>query len=506
MDRLSHRERLLSMKFSTVEACFSTPMLNITLPTFPFVLAFAVQGLQWQSWAIGLMAALPHICNCLQPLALAGLSRRLSIYRLLAWMFVFGSLPWIAGPFYPHLGNSLNLVFTLGLIVATLASSIATVAWSSAISEVVPERLAGRYFARRNLIYGAWSLVVMLVVGQIAERGHNTLTVFGWIFLFAGLFRMTGLFFLNRMTFPDSVRQKQSRAIAPADLLSVLRNRNYLWLCLFIGFWGLLLNAAMPFYTVFLVDKLGFGIGGVVQLTTISSLGGLLTLKAWGWLCERYGNRPVLQISALVWALTALLMWAGARPGWTLHLWAGYFIVGAMTAGLQLAQFNLMVQLAPSALRPAYVAVFLALTSFLTAIGPISGGFLLKALPLQLGTVLGLPIFSYHLLFVLSALGSVLLTQMARRIHEPTEQPLDRVWREMRKMRAFNPMLSILSVGELMLTPRGLVALGHSSLRSVRRQVRGLEEAGEELLRGGQEAGAALFTHDKPQKPGSGPR
>src|SRR5581483_10138646 len=70
MDRLRHRDRLLSLKYSTIEACFSVPMLNITLPSFPFVLAFAVQGLGWSTGAIGLMAALPHVCNCLQPLLL----------------------------------------------------------------------------------------------------------------------------------------------------------------------------------------------------------------------------------------------------------------------------------------------------------------------------------------------------------------------------------------------------------------------------------------------------
>src|SRR5215467_11268953 len=95
MARLRHRDRLLSLKYSTIEACFSVPMLNITLPSFPFVLAFAVQGLGWKAAAIGLMAALPHICNCFQPLLLAILSRRLSSYGLLLLTFSLGALPWM---------------------------------------------------------------------------------------------------------------------------------------------------------------------------------------------------------------------------------------------------------------------------------------------------------------------------------------------------------------------------------------------------------------------------
>jgi hypothetical protein len=48
-------------------------------------------------------------------------------------------------------------------------------------------------------------------------------------------------------------------------------------------------------------------------------------------------------------------------------------------------------------------------------------------------------------------------------------------------------MLSVLSVGELLLTPRGLVALGRRSFRSVRQQVKAIEDVGEELATGGKE-------------------
>src|SRR5436190_1506076 len=487
MDRLRHRDRLLSLKYSTIEACFSVPMLNLTLPSFPFVLAFAVKGLGWQAGTVGLMAALPHVCNCLQPLLLAVLSRFFSNYGVLLLTFALGGVPWLAAASLPWLGAARDNVFTSILLIATCASSVASVAWSSAISELVPERLGGRYFARRNLIFGAWTLLAVMMAGQIAQWQGNSIRIFGAIFGVAGLSRLVGLFFLTRMRFPPVVREKRSRAIAAADLLAVLRNRNYLWLCAFIGLWGLILNAAMPFYTVFLVERLNFGVGSVVKLTTVASLGGLVTLKSWGRLCERFGNRPVLQVCAVIWGMTALVMWSLARPGWTWHLYIGYFIVGAMTAGFQLMQFNLMVRLAPAQLRPAYVALFMGLSSLLTAFGPVMGGQALKYLPGEVGHLFGHPIFSFHVLFVLSGFGCVLVTNLVQRVRETAEQPVLEVWREMRTMRTFNPMLSVLAAGELMLTPRGLFALGQQSLRTVRQQVKALEEVGEELVHGGRE-------------------
>jgi MFS family permease len=347
--------------------------------------------------------------------------------------------------------------------------------------------MAGRYFARRNLIFGVWTLVAVMTAGQIVEWQGDSLAAFASVFCVAGMSRMLGLFFLTRMKFPAAVTERRSRGIAPFDLMSVLRNRNYLWLCAFVGLWGLLLNSAMPFYTVFIVDKLNLGIGTVVKLTTVASLGGLITLKSWGRLSDRFGNRPVLQVLAFIWAITAMAMWGLTRPGWIWHLYIGYFIVGAMTAGFQLTQFNLMLRLAPAALRPAYVAVFLAATSLLTAVGPVLGGELLNLMPNQIGELFGKPVFSFHFLFVMAGFGCMLVTSLIQRVHEPAEQPVINVWREMRMMRAFNPMFSVLSVGELLLTPRGLVALARRSLRTVRRQVKAIENVGEEIVAGGRE-------------------
>jgi hypothetical protein len=487
MDRLRHRDRVLSLKYSTMEACFSVPMLNLTMPNLPFVLAFAVKGLGWKAAAVGLMAALPHLCNCLQPLWLAGLSRRLSTYQLLLLTFSLGALPWGLAAFLPSLGPAREFLFTGMLLVATFANSLASVAWSAAISEVVPERVSGRYFARRNLIFGAWTLLAVMAAGQIVEWNGNSLLAFCCVFCAAGMSRMVGLFFLTRMKYPRAVKEGPSRGITLPDLRLVLRDRNYLWLTAFIGLWGLMLNSAMPFYTVYLVNVLGLGIGTVVKMTTLASLGGLVTLKGWGRLCDRFGNRPVLQVAAVTWAATGMAMWSLAGPGRLWLLFVGYLLVGAATAGFQLTQFNLMVRLAPPALRPAYVAVFLALTSLLTAAGPILGGAALNSLPAELGHLMGQPVLSYHAVFVLAALGCFLVAHLIERVREPAEQPVVNVWREMKTMRTFNPMLSMLSVGELLLTPRGLMALTRKSLRSVRQQVKALEDVGEELVSGGKE-------------------
>src|SRR3954451_216180 len=64
---LRKRELLLSLKYCTIESCFSVPMLTLTLGNMPFLIGFAVKALGWSDSAIGLLAAAPFICLFLQP-------------------------------------------------------------------------------------------------------------------------------------------------------------------------------------------------------------------------------------------------------------------------------------------------------------------------------------------------------------------------------------------------------------------------------------------------------
>jgi len=484
MNRLRHRELLLSLKYSTIEASFSVPMLNLTMPSFPFVIAFAVIALGWGPGAVGLMAALPHLCNLVQPPLVTWLRRRMSLFQIMSLGFVLSSLPWGLVAVLPWLDEAArSLAFALILSVATLANSVAGVAWSAAIAELVPARVSGKYFGRRNLIFGFWTLLTVIVASKVADLGKNSLNTFAALFAVAGLARMSGFFFLTRMKFPASVMQREANPPDLAEIRQPLRDGNYLKLVAFIGLWGFLLNLGQPFYTVFLVDGLQRPVGELGLLTALAGVGGLFTLRAWGLLCDRFGSKPVLYVCALAWSLVALVSWGLAGERWFWHLAATYLVVGATTAGFQLCQFNLMLKLAPATKAP-YVAVFVALTSGLTACAPVLGGLLLRLLPDDLGTFLGQRIRDYHVLFTGSMIAALLSTHLLEFVREEAALPADVVWRSMRRMRAFNPLLTATTAAQMMFTPRGMLSLASRSVRQFRRHARVIGAVGGELVEG----------------------
>jgi MFS family permease len=230
--------------------------------------------------------------------------------------------------------------------------------------------------------------------------------------------------------------------------------------------WGFFLNLGQPFYTVYVLKELPFSMGGMTVLITLTSLGGLASLRAWGALSDRFGNKPVLITCALLWSSSALGLWFLAGPARYAHLYANYFITGFMTAGFQLCQFNLMIKLVPAEGKSRYISVFFAFTSFVTALGPLAGGRLLAWLPRQLGVFLGQPLLSYHLLFAGSLLLCLVSVNLLQGLREPAERPWRDLVRVMGQMREFNPVLGLASLAQYVFTPRGLSRLARRSVRS----------------------------------------
>jgi MFS family permease len=288
-----------------------------------------------------------------------------------------------------------------------------------------------------------------------------------------------------------------------AEYLSVLRNRDYLWLVLFIGLWGFALNLGMPFYSVYVLRDLHFSMHDLTVLTTLTSLGGLLSLPTWGILADRFGNKPVLMACAFLWVVVALLAWALAGPDRYAHLFVNYFIVGATTAGFQLCQFNLMVKMIPTRSKAPFISIFLAGTSLLTALGPILGGRILMTLADELGSWLGQPIWRVPVVFLVSLLLCAITIHLLEQMREPAERPLRELVRVMRTMREFNPVLGLVSVIEVIFTPRRLTRFAEESLRTLRRQTADLTDVGEELVGHGWRVIKQPFSRDepKPDKP-----
>lgn len=489
MTPLRKRELLISLKHCTIESCFSVPMLNLTLGNFPFVIGFAVKALGWGDAGVGLLAAMPFLCLFLQLPVTLLLQRHLSLRGIMVLTLVLNALPWTLVAFFPWFGAHRDWIFACISFVSTLANAICGVAWSASMSELVPLGIRGQFFGRRNMLFGFWTLVVVLAAGYTVDHYGNSLTVFGVIYSAAAAARMIGLYFLARMRFPSGVTELRPQSSPMGTFTAVFRDKNFVRLLLFTGLFGLCLYLGNPFYSVYVLTELPMTLGDLTVLTTLSTFGGLISLQAWGRLSDRFGNKPVMITSALIWLLVAAVSWLFSSPNHHGHLYANYFVTGFMMAGFQqLGQFNLMIKMVPPENKAHYISVYFSFTNMLVALGPLLGGFILHSLPSDAGNLFGQPLTRYHVLFVGSLALCLITLHLLQSVQEPAERSVKELVKVMRNMREFNPVLGVATLAEYMFTPRGLSKLAHFSVRTLRRQSNVVSDVGEELVEEGWRA------------------
>ena len=483
------RELLLSLKNCTVEACFSVPMLQLTQGNLPFTIGFAVIVLGWSDAAIGWLAATPFICLFAQPPITYFLQRHFSLYQIIAGTFVINAVPWTLIAFFPWLNVNHGWLFGGIVLVSTLANAVCGVAWWASVSELVPLGIRGKFFGARNMMFTFWTLVATLAAGYFVTHTSNPQWAFGLVFTLASGARLVGLFFLTRIKFPPVVTERRSPHSPWKTMTNVFQDRQFLRLLVFTGLFGLCLNLGTPFYNVYVLKVLPLTLGDLTVLTTLSTVGSLVSLKTWGVLSDRFGNKPIMLTSAMIWLTTAAVSWLFAGPQRYAHLYANYFLTGFLMAGFQqVGQFNLMIKMVPAENRAHHISVYFSFTNMLITLGPILGGMALQVLPERAGTWFQEPLLNYHIVIV-GSLGMCLLSlHLLQAVAEPAVRPVRELVQVMSQMREFNPVLGLTTLAEYVFTPRGLSRLAHFSVRTFRKQTSAVSDVGEELVEEGWRA------------------
>lgn len=276
--------------------------------------------------------------------------------------------------------------------------SLANPAWTAMVADLVPGYLRANYFSRRNFAIGLAALVVAPIAGQIINVGNDFagFNFLGYqaIFLLAFLFGIISTLSFRRIDEP-APSEAALRPHQRGDLRRALRQHPaFIGLIISAFIWNMALQVAVPFFNVYLVAELGATTTMVGAVASVSSLTALFGQRYFGRWLDRKGAIWVIMISgALIPGLP--LAWMVITEPW--HVGVINTFGGFLWAGYNLANFNLLLTLTPDEQRPRAVALFQTAVFSSSVAGPVLGGYLAD-------------VFSYQLIFFLSAAGRLLGT------------------------------------------------------------------------------------------------
>ncbi|MGB3767706.1 MAG: MFS transporter, partial [Phormidesmis sp.] len=210
------------------------------------------------------------------------------------------------------------------------------------------------------------------------------------------------------------------QAESQPEQASLLKDRNFLTLLLFLGLWTFGLNLSAPFFNFYLLDVLKLDVQWVTLYSSAVYGAYFLTIVLWGRLADRIGNRPVLLINCLLTA-TIPFLWI-YTDGTLLSVWLIlpllHLVKGSTLAAVELCLGNIQMELAPRARQSGYFAIAAAIMGITGALGTTAGSFLAE-----------LPGFGLPALFMLSAIVRLLSLTPLIFVEEARSQSIRKILR-----------------------------------------------------------------------------
>lgn len=439
-----HKADLLrSLRLCTSEGVMAMPIVTMSLPVNVFMTALVAKAFPLPMTTIGLISALPFAGNFLQIFAAPFLAKwrppkvitlTAASLHLATWAALGVLLPRVPRDDPAAAGRWLIAWFLLSSCFAAVAG----VSWNAWIQEWVPGRLRGKFFGRRNATLQVSTLTFLLVAGWALARWNYAVPAFQLIIAGAAFMRVFSL----RWQWQSPTRIHRPVADAARSFGEQLRvvgaARSFLLFVAFGAVWSFAANCFGPFYPVFMFEQIGLSAFDVGLLSTLSQLGGVLSLSAWGPLLDRYGNKPVMTVSLVLWQVQNFL-WCILTPGNGWLLYAMWLWGGITSAGFVLGQFTILLRLIPLEAKNLALGVNLAVTSLFAAVAPVAGGWILTQ-ALAHGRD---PFAVYHWCFVLQPVLAIGGCALLLRVHEPQASSLTMVVGAMRNIRTLSGVLGL---------------------------------------------------------------
>lgn len=439
-----HKADLLrSLRLCTAEGVMAMPIVTMSLPVNVFMTALVTKAYDLPKTTIGLISALPFVGNFLQIFIAAFLARwrppkvicvGAAALHLACWALLGALLPLIPRGDATAAGLWLSAWF----LATSCFGAVAGVSWNAWIQEWVPYRIRGKYFGRRNGTLQFSTLGFMLVAGWSLAHWDYAIPTFQALIAVACVMRVFSL----RWQWISPTRARRAPPAEPHSLREQLRvalgARSLLVFIAFGAVWSFAANCFGPFYHVFMFEQLDLSAFDVGLLATLAQLSGALSLPAWGRLLDRFGNRPVMAASLILWQVQNFA-WCFLTPENRGMLHLMWIWGGATGAGFILGQFTLLLRLLPPEARNLAIGLNLAITSLFAAVAPITGGIVLTWALTRWSD----PFAVHHACFLVQPVLALLGCALLLRVREPQASPLTMVFGAMRNIRTLSGVFGL---------------------------------------------------------------
>jgi len=398
--------------------------------TSGFLIVFAL-ALGASNTVVGILGALPSIAMVLMEIPGAKLVeyfRRKTIFTVTTTL---SRLTWLLIILVPYLFTKHTLWF-LGsaFLFMRCLEYLADPSWASWAADLVPDKVRGAFWGRRNMLVGLAGMLASLAAGAYLDLfPKDSYTGFAVLF---GVGILIGLYSTKLMRKVKEPEYRDHDHHRLRDFFTVDGQfRTYCWIMIAYYF---AVNLASPLFTAYMLENLGLSYTYFVIAGAIATASRILAHPHFGYVSDKFGDKPVAVISLLGTALVPLaFIFVTKETLWLII--PAQILSGIAWAGHDLSTWNLLLDLTNREKRAMQIAEYSMLTNIPMIISPILGGLIADNVVLVLS---GIPLV-FLIASVLRAASAIFLLK----IHETRvgkERPVSEVFAHVVTVHPFHGM------------------------------------------------------------------
>ena len=242
--------------------------------------------------------------------------------------------------------------------------------WFSLMGDIVPEDKRGRYFAKRNLIAGFFSLAATFITAFLLDYLANfgmVLWGFFIIFIIASACRIISGLSFQKHYFPSYIFQ-ETYHVSIKQFFKELPKENFGHFSIFVTLIYFGLSIASPFFMVYMITDLGFSYTLAIIINLSMSFMALFFFPIAGRISDNKGNVFLLRIGAIMIPFLPVMWLISPNPFFLI------FVV-QLTSGIGWTSFNLAASnFIYDNIPNEKVAYYISYYNFLMSIGIFAGG------------------------------------------------------------------------------------------------------------------------------------
>lgn len=258
--------------------------------------------------------------------------------------------------------------------VQAFFGAIGVPAHNSLLGDVVPLPIRGRFLGATMMFNNVASILVLPLAGWLVAR-IGGLRAYQVVWLLAALAGFAATAMYRRVPEPPAPEARHDAEPGRgASVWSALRaDRGFLAFCGIHFLWTFGIQVSSPFFTVHMVETLGFAADTIAYLATVTTVFNVVALRLAGELVDRHGA-PRMTALAMMLVPIMPILWIFARTPF--HVGVAKVYGFFAWAGFHVASLPLILAIVPDARRSQYIAILNTVAGVAGVVAPMVAAWL----------------------------------------------------------------------------------------------------------------------------------